>query len=184
MWALTPIYRFAIDRRNNRFENDSDAITKVDVPVISIGNLTTGGTGKTPLVIWLCRQIRQRNRRVAIISRGYGAETSDRKTVKPNDEAMELGQRLPDVPHLQNPDRIASATIAIEELETQFIVMDDGFQHRHLHRDLDIVVVDATEPFGYGYLLPRGLLREPVKSLSRASCRCDQPLRSGCRKMN
>ena len=178
MWALTPLYWFAIGRRNKRFETDPDAIISVDVPVISIGNLTTGGTGKTPLVIWVCRQIRQRDRRVAIISRGYGAETSDRHATKPNDEAMELGHRLPDVPHLQNPDRVASASIAIDELETQCIVMDDGFQHRRLHRDLDIVVIDATLPFGYGYLLPRGLLREPIKNIRRADCvvisRCDQ----------
>ena len=178
MWTLTPVYRLAVGRRNKRFENDPDAITRVDVPVISIGNLTTGGTGKTPLVIWLCRQIRKRDRRVAIISRGYGAEASAGQATKPNDEAMELGQRLPDVPHLQSPDRVASANIAIDELETQCIVMDDGFQHRRLHRDLDIVVIDATQPFGYGYLLPRGLLREPIKNISRADfvviSRCDQ----------
>ena len=178
LWALTPVYRFAVERRNKRFENDPHAITKVDVPVIAIGNLTTGGTGKTPLVIWLCQQIRKRDRRVAIISRGYGAEAGAGQAIKPNDEAMELGQRLPDVPHLQNPDRVASANIAIDELETQCIVMDDGFQHRRLHRDLDIVVIDATNPFGYGYLLPRGLLREPIKNVSRADgvviSRCDQ----------
>ena len=178
LWSLTPLYRLGVDRRNKRFRDDPNAVTKVDVPVISIGNLTTGGTGKTPLVIWLCRHIRRRNHRVAIVSRGYGAETGDGHTVKPNDEAMELGQRLPDVPHLQNPNRVASATIAIDELETQCIVMDDGFQHRKLNRDLDIVVIDATQPFGYGYLLPRGLLREPVKNIARADCvvisRCDQ----------
>jgi len=178
MWSLTPLYHLAIRRRNRRFENNADLVNQVDVPVISIGNLTTGGTGKTPLVIWLCQQIRQMDRRVAIISRGYGAAANEDRTAKPNDEALELGQRLPDVPHLQNPDRVLSANIAIDELETECIVMDDGFQHRRLCRDLDIVVVDATEPFGYGYLLPRGLLREPIKNIARADfvviSRCDQ----------
>lgn len=178
LWALTPIYRLGVYQRNRRYDTDKTAVSKVDVPVISIGNLTTGGTGKTPLVIWLCRQIRRLDRRVAIISRGYGAAKNSDRTSKPNDEAMELGQRLTDVPHLQDPDRVASAKIAIEELETESIVMDDGFQHRALERDLEIVVVDATEPFGFGHLLPRGLLREPVKNISRADfvvlSRCDQ----------
>ena len=178
LWALTPIYRLGVHRRNRRFDTNKIAVSKVDVPVISIGNLTTGGTGKTPLVIWLCRQIQHLDRRVAIISRGYGAVKNRDRTSKPNDEAMELGQRLPDVPHLQNPNRVGSARIAIEELETETLVMDDGFQHRALARDLDIVVVDATEPFGFGYLLPRGLLREPVKNIARADfvvlSRCDQ----------
>ena len=178
MWLLMPVYRYGINRRNRRFETGRMAVSKVDVPVISIGNLTTGGTGKTPLVIWLCRQIRQLDHRVAVISRGYGAAKNGDRTSKPNDEAMELGQRLPDVPHLQDPNRVNSARIAIEELETEVIVMDDGFQHRALARDLDIVVVDATAPFGYGYLLPRGLLREPVKNIARADfvvlSRCDQ----------
>ncbi len=178
MWALTPVYRLATALRNRRFDNDVDSVTRMGVPVISIGNLTTGGTGKTPLVIWICRQIRNLDYRVAIVSRGYGAAVNDDLTAQPNDEALELGQRLPDVPHLQNPDRVVSAKIAIEELETQCIVMDDGFQHRRLGRDLDIVVVDATVPFGYGYVLPRGLLREPLKNIARADfvviSRCDQ----------
>ncbi len=85
---------------------------------------------------------------------------------------------MPDVPHVQNPDRVEAARIAVEELESQLILMDDGFQHRRLHRDLDIVLIDMTCPFGYGHLLPRGLLREPIASLGRAHVailtRCDQ----------
>jgi tetraacyldisaccharide 4'-kinase len=142
------------------------------VPVISVGNLTTGGTGKTPIVCFLAKALRAKGVRVAIISRGYGRGDGDA-----NDEAMELHDRLPDVPHIQDPDRVEAARIAVEELETQVILMDDGFQHRRLHRDLDIVVVDGTCPFGYGYLLPRGLLREPITSLGRADLviisRCD-----------
>lgn len=134
------------------------------MPVISIGNLTTGGTGKTPVVAYLAQWFRDRGVRVAIISRGYGRGDADE-----NDEAAELHQRLPDVPHLQDPDRVMSAGIAAEELESQVILMDDGFQHRRLYRDLDIVLVDATCPFGFGYLLPRGLLREPIGALRRAN---------------
>jgi tetraacyldisaccharide 4'-kinase len=115
------------------------------------------------VVQWLASRLREMDRRVAIVSRGYGAEAGAQ-----NDEAMELELSLPDVPHLQNPDRIEAARTAIEELESQSIVLDDGFQHRRLGRDLDIVLLDALEPFGYGHLLPRGLLREPLSNLERA----------------
>ena len=81
---------------------------------------------------------------------------------------MELHARLPDVPHVQDPDRVAAARLAVEELEAEVILMDDGFQHRRLFRDLDILVIDATCPFGFGYPLPRGLLREPMNGLQRA----------------
>ena len=174
--TLTPLYRLAIWWRNRKFDRAiacangntqarDSIVRKVSVPVVSIGNLTTGGTGKTPLVVAVAKVLRTQGRRVALVSRGYGA---DLEKDSRNDEAMELEYRLPDVPHLQDPDRFEMARIAIEELETEVIVLDDGFQHRQLHRDLDIVTVDATNPFGYGRLLPRGLLREPIASLERA----------------
>jgi tetraacyldisaccharide 4'-kinase len=156
-------YRFGINWRNRRFDDGKSEICGVDVPVISVGNITTGGTGKTPMVQWLARWFRERNVRVTLISRGYGAEAGSR-----NDEALELEQKLPDVPHLQNPDRVAAAQTAIEEFDAQLILLDDAFQHRRIHRDLDIVLIDALEPFGYGRLLPRGLLREPLAGLRRA----------------
>lgn len=156
-------YRAAIERRNRRYDSGRAEIVRVSVPVISVGNLTLGGTGKTPLVAWLARWFRDRGVRVSLISRGYGA-----KSAAGNDELKELAQRLPDVPHLQDADRPAAARIAIEELETQLILLDDGFQHRRLARDLDIVLIDATEPFGYERLFPRGMLREPISALARA----------------
>jgi tetraacyldisaccharide 4'-kinase len=168
LWMLVPVYLMIIKRRNRHFDQGKANIGRVDVPVISIGNLTTGGTGKTPLVIWICQYIRSNGIRAAIVSRGYGAGLNSDGSAKRNDEAVELEQRLPDVPHLQNPDRLAAATIAVVELESQAIVIDDGFQHRSIARDLDVVVVDATLPFGYEYLLPRGLLREPVANIGRA----------------
>jgi tetraacyldisaccharide 4'-kinase len=169
---LTPFYRFAIWWRNRRFDRDSQLdpatlIKRVAAPVISIGNLTTGGTGKTPLVIWTARFFRGQNFRVAVISRGYGADANHPSETR-NDEAMEMELRLPDVPHLQDPDRYRVATIAVEELDSQIILLDDGFQHRRLRRDLDIVLIDAINPFGYNRLLPRGLMREPLSSLQRA----------------
>ncbi len=156
-------YGIVVRRRNHNYDRQVADIQRCDIPVISVGNLTTGGTGKTPIVCLLAKRLRERGLRVAIVSRGYGRGDADA-----NDEAMELHARLPDVPHIQNPDRVAAAQVAVEELEAQIILMDDGFQHRRLHRDLDIVVIDATCPFGFGYQLPRGLLRESMDSLSRA----------------
>ena len=156
-------YSLAVRVRNQRYDRGRAAVYQAGVPVVSVGNLTTGGTGKTPLVCHIARLFRQADVRVALISRGYG-----RGEAGLNDEALELEQRLPDVPHVQDPDRVAAARIAVEELAAQAIVMDDGFQHRRLHRDLDIVAIDATCPFGYGYLLPRGMLREPLTGIRRA----------------
>lgn len=133
------------------------------MPVVCVGNLTLGGTGKTPMVEWIARRLREREIRVAIVSRGYGVEAGAR-----NDEAIELEEKLPDVPHLQNVDRVEGARTAIEEFESQAILLDDGFQHRRLKRDLDVVLIDALEPFGYGHVFPRGLLREPLSGLRRA----------------
>ena len=165
-------YRMAISSRNRQFDRGKN-VTQVDVPVVSIGNLTTGGTGKSPLVIWVAKFLRELGVRVAVLSRGYGAASN-----QVSDESLEFQQRLQDVPHLQNPDRVASAAVAIEELEMQALVLDDGFQHRKIARDLDVVLVDCTCPFGYGHLLPRGLLREPLDSLRRAGLvvlnRCDR----------
>ncbi len=131
--------------------------------MISIGNLTLGGTGKTPCVEYVARFYRQHDVQVAILSRGYGSDGGR------NDEAMLLEENLPDVPHLQGPNRVELAATAVGELESELLVLDDGYQHRRLHRDLDVVLVDATNPWGYGYLFPRGALREPLGSLKRAS---------------
>jgi len=165
-------YAVIMTIRNLGYDRGWWEISRCDAAVISIGNLTTGGTGKTPLVRYVARLLRSHGYRVALVSRGYGAVDG-----AANDEAMELAATLPDVPHLQNPDRVVSARIAVEELESQVILMDDGFQHRRLYRDLDIVVIDATCPFGYSHQLPRGLLRESVVSLRRAQAtvltRCD-----------
>ena len=157
-------YRWAMRRRNARYDAGRAEVHRVGVPVVSVGNLSLGGTGKTPLVEWIAKYLaRQQNRKVALVSRGYGATEGE-----VNDEAMELELALPEVPHVQNRDRVAAAYEVIEQHDSQVIVLDDGFQHRRLGRDLDIVLLDATEPFGYGHVFPRGTLREPLEGLQRA----------------
>lgn len=156
-------YAAAMRIRNWRYDRGSAMAHRVDVPVVCVGNLTLGGTGKTPVVEWLARWFRAHDVRTSIVSRGYGVEQGSR-----NDEALELEQKLPDVPHLQHADRVEGARTAIEEFESQIVLLDDGFQHRRLARDLDVVLLDALEPFGYGHVFPRGLLREPLDGLKRA----------------
>lgn len=136
------------------------------IPVISIGNLTVGGVGKTPVVEQVARAALERGWRPAILSRGYGGDDGG------NDEYRFLARRLPGVPHAQGSDRfLVGETLLAEmagaQVPTHFI-LDDGFQHRRLHRDLDVVVLDATRPLGLGRLLPRGFCREPWTALSRA----------------
>ena len=165
-------YGWAVGLRNRFYEHGWLRSYRSAVPVVSIGNLTLGGTGKTPCVEYVARLYRRQDRRVAILSRGYGSRAGR------NDEAMVLEENLPDVPHLQGVDRVGLARTAVEELESEILILDDGFQHRRLKRDLDLVLIDATNPWGHGCLFPRGLLREPLSSLRRADAvlltRCDQ----------
>ena len=172
LWVASVPYQFAVYLRNAAFSAGWIKAYRPIVPVISIGNLTAGGTGKTPACVYVARWFRDRDLRLAILSRGYKALEDGA-----NDEARELESLLPDVPHLQSPNRSEVAQIAVEELEMQVLLLDDGFQHRRLQRDLDIVLLDATNPFGWGYTLPRGLLREPLAALRRADLvmvtRCD-----------
>ncbi len=160
-WMRWPI-GLGVAVRNRAFDRGWSKATRVPVPVVCVGNLTLGGTGKTPCVEYVARFYRGLDKQVAILSRGYGVNAG------PNDEAMVLEENLPDVPHLQGRDRVALAMTAVEELESEVLVLDDGFQHRRLARDVDIVLVDASRPIDREYLFPRGLLREPVSSLKRA----------------
>jgi tetraacyldisaccharide 4'-kinase len=161
--VISPAYGLGVAARNIAYDKGWKKAHAARVPVISIGNITLGGTGKTPMVEWLARWYRRRGVRVTLISRGYGHAGGV------NDEGRVLEENLPDVPHLQDPDRVRLARIAVDELETELIILDDGFQHRRLARDLDLVMLDALDPFGIHQLFPRGLLREPVRSLRRAS---------------
>jgi tetraacyldisaccharide 4'-kinase len=165
-------YGLAVRLRNLAYDHGWKKQHRAAVPVVCVGNLTVGGTGKTPMVEYIARFYRRHERLVAILSRGYGSDQGR------NDEALVLEENLPDVPHLQGPDRVELAEAAVGELESEVLVLDDGFQHRRLARDLDIVLLDATDPWGGGHLLPGGLLREPPSSLRRADAvvltRCDQ----------
>lgn len=136
------------------------------VPVISIGNITLGGTGKTPLVELVTRFLLERGKKVAILSRGYRA--TKRGSEEVNDEYLELLGNLPRVPILLGRDRLSSARKALMDYRPDCLILDDGFQHHRLARDLDIVVLDSLVPFGSGGLIPAGTLREPLTSLKRA----------------
>ena len=155
-------YAWAVRRRNRQFDCGARAIHRIDVHVISVGNLTLGGTGKTPMVEWIVRYLQTRGKKAGIVSRGYGSRQGA------NDEALELAWKLPCTPHVQDPDRVAAARRAVREFACQALVLDDAFQHRRIARDLDIVLLDALEPFGYDHVFPRGTLREPVEGLARA----------------
>ena len=116
------------------------------------------------MVAWLVHWFQDHGLRPVILSRGYRSLPGE-----VNDEKLVLDQLCPGVPHLQNPDRVASSQVAVDKHGAQVLILDDGFQHRRLARDLDIVLIDALNPFGYGRLLPRGLLRESLTGLQRAS---------------
>lgn len=156
-------YAAAVTWRNRRYDSGSAAIHRLPVPVVSVGNLSLGGTGKTPFVEWLARWFAGQGVRVALVSRGYKAASG-----QPNDEARELAEKLPGVPHFQHPDRLLAGRRAIDEAGAELILLDDAFQHRRLARDLDIVLVDACEPFGFDHVFPRGTLREPLAGCARA----------------
>ena len=161
--CLEAPYAFLIALRNMSYDHGLCKIETVDTPVISVGNLTLGGTGKTPLVQWLAQWFQDRSSRVALVSRGYKAAPGSL-----NDEARELAEKLGRIPHIQNRNRVQAAREAICGHQSQVILLDDGFQHRRLDRDLDIVLIDALEPYGFDHIFPRGMLRESLSSLCRA----------------
>jgi len=178
-------YSLAIRYHNFLYSKGWLKADHVNATVICIGNITVGGTGKTPLAVWLCKQILQYPKfqisalGCAILTRGYKANQSLKlKAQYYLDEVAIHAESNLGVKVIINPDRVAGAAEAISKFGVQLLIMDDGFQHRRLARDLDIVAIDATLPFGYGRMLPAGLLREPVSSLKRAGAvvitRCDQ----------
>lgn len=165
-WLLTPLsvlYGVVIQVRNFYYDHALRAVRRASIPVISIGNLTVGGTGKTPLVIEVVRRLVALGRRPAILTRGYKAAPGQTA-----DEVLEIHAALPVVPVVVNPDRVAGAETAQREHQADCLVLDDGFQHRRLARDLNIVLIDALQPWGDGWVLPAGRLREPLSNLRRA----------------
>jgi len=156
------------------------SVYRAPVPVVSVGNLSVGGTGKTPMVDYVVKLLLARNRRVGVVSRGYGGgdfgavgvvSAGDGPLLSPEicgDEPYLLARRNPTAIVLVAPRRADGIRMAVERFGADVIVLDDGFQHLAVARDLDIVLLDASRPFGNGRLLPAGLLREPPSSLRRA----------------
>lgn len=160
--VLSQGYRLGVGIRNASYDAGL-RVQALPAPVISVGNITVGGTGKTPMALWLCRHLLGHGLTPAVISRGYKAVGDG-----PPDELAMLARRCPAAVTIAHADRWTAGTQAINECGADVIVLDDGFQHRRLARNLDIVLIDATRPFGYERLLPRGVLREPLCSLARA----------------
>ena len=149
--------------------------------VICVGNITVGGTGKTPMTMYLAKKIKQSGYKTAIVSRGYrgsaesrGGIVSDGQTIsmgpeQAGDEPYLIARSLKAVPVIVGKNRYASGMLAVKQFRPDVIVLDDGFQHLMLKRDIDLVLLDHASPFGNARLLPRGILREPISSLSRST---------------
>lgn len=173
------LYGALLRLRNALYDRGGRAVRRASLPVLSVGNITVGGTGKTPFVGWLSRELQSRGRRPAVVSRGYRGRagrgpltvsdgrgpvvTADRC----GDEPFMLAQTLPGVVVVVGSNRFLGVEAAAR-LGADVAILDDGFQHRGLARELDIVLLDAGNPFGHDRLLPAGLLREPVRGLKRA----------------
>ena len=180
---LSALYGVITRTRLSMYRRGTFKTTKLSQPVISVGNITTGGTGKTPLVEWIARILANNGCRVAVLTRGYGREhPNERVLVSDGQSVFSTPEQAGDEAFLQatslkglaavisDPNRIGAALDAIKHLHTTCFVLDDGFQHLRLARDLDIVTIDATNPWGGGRLLPEGRLREPLSGLERADC--------------
>jgi tetraacyldisaccharide 4'-kinase len=176
------LYGAVMRARNALYRKGVLSSFDLGVPVISIGNITTGGTGKTPLVAWVAEALAREGLKVCVLTRGYGRERN-RERVLVSDGARVLAEaheggdeprllaemlRGAGVAVLSDRDRVGAARWAREHLGSEAFVLDDGFQHLRVRRDLDIVTLDATNPWGGGRLLPQGRLREPPTSLRRA----------------
>jgi tetraacyldisaccharide 4'-kinase len=177
--ALTGGYRGLLGTRDWLYARGVLRSRAVDCPVVSIGNLTVGGTGKTPAVELVVRTLIELGHRPAVVSRGYGRQSSGTQVVadtasiridadEAGDEPFLLARRLPGVPVVVGANRHEAATLARQRFAATAVVLDDGFQHRTLRKDLEIVMTRARRPWGNGRLLPAGPLREPLTALERA----------------
>ena len=175
---LAALYGLGVRARNALYDAGWLAVHVSDLPVISIGNLVVGGTGKTPATIWLAGELVAAGRHPAILTRGYGRRARGAILLAPGrparsprlagDEPLEMWSAHPDVPVLVAADRVLGARLVRRACRPDLLLLDDGFQHRRLARDVDLVLLDARAPFGNGRLLPAGPLREPAAGLSRA----------------
>ncbi len=165
--AGSAVFGAAAALRRAAFAAGLRARHALPVPVVSVGNLTAGGTGKTPFTVWLARALLAAGKRPGVLSRGYGARAEG--SLLSDEGAVRAALLGPSVPQVETPDRVrGGASLLAAHHEIDVLLLDDGFQHLRLRRDLDIVLLDATDPFGRGHLLPRGLLRERPAALARA----------------
>lgn len=183
MMPLGVLYGAVTRARLAAYRSGIFSVSRLPVPVISVGNITTGGTGKTPLVEWVCRALTDEGYKCCVLTRGYGRLNPETQVVvsdgsrvladerQSGDEPLLLARNLIGVAAvIANADRVAAGHWAIQNLGTSAFVLDDGFQHLRIGRDFDIVTIDATNPWGDGALLPHGRLREETDGLSRADC--------------
>lgn len=179
---LSGIYGLLVKARNALYRRGVFRTHQVSAPVISVGNFTTGGTGKTPLVQWIASELAEEGLRVCVLMRGYSRATSGQVIVsdgnkiladvnQAGDEAFLLAEKLIDRSAvICDADRFAAARWALENLQSDVFILDDAFQHQRIARNLNVVTIDATNPWGNGHLMPSGILREPLQGLSRADC--------------
>ncbi|TSA44650.1 MAG: tetraacyldisaccharide 4'-kinase [Deltaproteobacteria bacterium] len=178
--TLSLPYGSIVAARNRLYDQGLLKQQKLPCPVISVGNLTVGGTGKTPMVIFIAHILKDHGYRPAVLSRGYGGSArspinvvSDGNRIlmgwrEAGDEPILIARAAPGIPVLTGSRRILTGRAAVETFGADVLILDDAFQHRSLFRDIDMVLLDAARPFGNGFLLPRGPLREPPNSLRRA----------------
>ncbi len=173
------MYGAGVGLRNWLFERNVLRSAKVSAPVISVGNVSAGGVGKTPIVEFIARELQAKKRKVAVVSRGYGRKTRGYVVVSngrqrcaeagdSGDEPAQLAEKLDGVVVAVHEQRVRGAQYVIRDFGVDVIVLDDGFQHRYLQRDLDIVIVSAEEVMGPRFLLPVGRQREGFAALGRA----------------
>lgn len=174
------LYGVVIQIRNFCYSTGVIKQKKLPCQVISIGNIVAGGSGKTPAVATIAKQFQNEGRTVALLLRGYKGKNSDEvmfvsdgerqlcSREECGDEAEMLAQQLTNIPIVIGKQRYLSGLAALNRFECDLLILDDGFQHRQLSRDLDILTIDATQPFGTGALLPIGTLREPKSAIQRA----------------
>jgi tetraacyldisaccharide 4'-kinase len=180
LWPFSLIFNLLIRLRNFAYDAGIFRTIRIDAKVISIGNISVGGTGKTPATIFLAEQLQSKGFHVAILSRGYGRRSKEPVLVSEGtgplcgvadagDEPYLMAIKTTGIPVLVDRDRVNGARLLMQKYAPDIILLDDGFQHRRLARDIDIVIIDLKQFVANHFLLPAGPLREPLRSLSRAN---------------
>jgi tetraacyldisaccharide 4'-kinase len=198
LWLPAKIYELVVRLRVAAYETEYFKQKRLDTTVISVGNLTLGGAGKTPMVGYIANYLKSEGHSVAVLTRGFGRESSGMRVLNDphkdstmaagsyreyGDEPLMLARSLPDVPIIVHSQRFESGKLAEESFGSDVLVLDDGYQHLALGRDLNILLIDATDPFGGFEMPPFGRLREPLYGMRRADAvlvtRADRPFDQG-----